>query len=427
MSAISINSIKAGMVLASDARDRNGRLLIRTGTSLTDESVRILKIWGVLEVDVEGVSRENLEDEALNVVDPAILAQASAEVAERFCFNDPDNPAVVELKRLCTQRNVEDLLSGMSVVQAAEEPLPADVSTDSPDASFPLAQPGARLTRVEPAQLVLEDIKLGSLPIICNKLLDVLNDPRSSATDVAEVISNDTDLSARLLRIVNSAFYGMRSKIDTVTRAVAILGGNQLLSLAMGMSVVNFFKDVPGDLVDMQSFWRHSVACGVASRLLASHRKTPNTERFFVAGLLHDIGRLVLFRELPEHAGQALALAASERIPLFEAEKKVLGFGHEKLGGVLLRSWKFPVSLEKNVYFHHAPHKAANRPEASIIHLADMMVNALELGSSGERLVPPLSAQAWEALELPPGVIAQIALQVNCQVEEILQFFLQDE
>ncbi|MBG0776885.1 MAG: HDOD domain-containing protein [Desulfovibrionaceae bacterium] len=420
MGKINITSLKPGMVLADTVLDRNGRLLLGKGVELAEKHLRIMKIWGVTEADVEGVTQESVEEELFKELDPAVLEAAGEYVRSRFVNNDLEHEAVAELVRLCTYRIAEEVSASSSVPGGLVSEEAARGAADAPD----LPYPGIR--EIDPYKLVHDDMKLGSLPMVFHKLVEVVNDSRSSASDVAEVIGNDIDLSARLLKVVNSSFYGLQSKIDTISRAVAVIGSNQLVSLAMGFSVITFFKGIPDSLINMRSFWTHSIACGIAARILASYHNTPNTERFFVAGLLHDIGRLVMYKTLPDPSLAALEMARRKDMLLFEAEREVLGFTHHKLGGIVLKRWKCPVSLEKNVQYHHEPERAPNRLEASILQFADIMANALEMGSSGERLVPRLEPSMWDTLGLPLSVISQTAAQMDYQVSEIVQFFTQE-
>jgi HD-like signal output (HDOD) protein len=142
-----------------------------------------------------------------------------------------------------------------------------------------------------------------------------------------------------------------------------------------------------------------------------------------VIGLLHDIGRLIIYKELPEHARFILERARTQDRLLTEVEREVLGFTHGKLGGTLLRKWKLPVSLEKSVRFHHRPLGAQNKQEAAVVCMANVLANALEQGSSGERLVPKLAPEDWEALNIPMSTLTQTVAQLDYQVDEILQFF----
>ncbi len=421
MGKLSVNAIKPGMVLESEVKDRNGRMLLGTGTLLNEKHLRILKIWGVEEADIKGVSGDSAAvDEAFpEDLDQDVLDRAEDFVRQRFVGSDLNYPPVRELIKFCTLRKAKEAMALDGQVLPTHRAMTTSEKASIEELKF--------LQLIDPADLIQEDMKLGSLPIIFHRLVDVVNDSRSSAMDIAEVIGNDPDLSARLLRVVNSAFYGLSSKIDTITRAVAIIGGNQLVSLAMGISVITYFKGIPNDLINMFSFWRHSIACGVGAKILAGHHKTPNTERFFVAGLLHDIGRLVIFKNAPDHGRRALGLARTQKKHLIDAENEVLGFGHDKMAGYLLKRWKLPVSLEKNVRFHHSVPQASNKLEAAILQVADIMTNAMELGCSGEFLVPPLGKDTWETLGLPVAVIPQSMAQMECQTDEIVQFFTQEE
>jgi putative nucleotidyltransferase with HDIG domain len=245
--------------------------------------------------------------------------------------------------------------------------------------------------------------------------------PNSSANDIAKVISRDTGLSARLLKIVNSPFYGFPSKIDTLSRAVTIVGTKQLSTLAMGLNIINVFNNIPSDLINMQSFLEHSIVCGIISRILASYKNIQNSERLFVAGLLHDIGRMILYNSAPVHAREALIKAKQFNSLLFKTEQETLGFDHTQIGGLLLKKWKLPISLENIVKYHHTPQKSQNPLEPAIVHLADIMTNALGMGSSGERLVPPLDPDAWELIDLSTNILALIINQMDRQVEETFQ------
>ena len=138
-----------------------------------------------------------------------------------------------------------------------------------------------------PEDLIRGAIEVGTIQTMYQRLIQVIDHPLSSASDVGKVIAEDPGLTARLLRLVNSPIYGFRSRIDTVSQAISIVGMTQLRDLAIGTSFMRLFAKVPSHLVDMDSFWRHSIACGLAARLLAANRREANVERYLVAGLLH--------------------------------------------------------------------------------------------------------------------------------------------
>lgn len=276
-------------------------------------------------------------------------------------------------------------------------------------------------TEQKASSLVEGNVTIQSLPTVYTRLDQAIANSRTPLAEIAEIISQDSGLSSRLLGLVNSSIYGFPSRVDTVSRAVVIVGTHQLRDLALATSVVSLFKGIPGDLVDMESFWRHSVACGVAARIIAGIKNAPNTERFFVGGVLHDIGRLVLFTRAPEEARESFAVRDREGRTLHEAEVAVLGCDHADVGQELVRRWRLPVLLEELVGFHHRPEEAIRYPlETAVLHISDVIANALQLGSSGEKYVPALSAIAWKTVGLGPHMLESILEQVEEQYTSVV-------
>jgi len=268
---------------------------------------------------------------------------------------------------------------------------------------------------------------LSSLPVIFTRINDAVNNPRSSLADIGRIIGEDPGLTARLLRIVNSAFYSFPSKIDTISRAVTIVGTQQLRDLALATSVMKVFRGIPEDLISMEAFWCHSIGCGISARVLASHRREANLERYFVTGMLHDIGRLVLFMNLPDRSRAAVMRCRSSGELLHRVEYDEIGFDHATVGSVLLQAWSLPTSLEEVVACHHTPQKSLRYPvETAIIHVADIVAHAMELGKSGEYCVPPLNPEAWERIRISASLFPDIAEEVQRQFQDATQMILQD-
>jgi len=274
---------------------------------------------------------------------------------------------------------------------------------------------------------LLHRLHVPSLPRICVWLTDAVNNPRTSTLEIAELIGNDAALTARLLRLVNSSFYGFPSKIETPSQAVMIIGTAHLCDLALTTSIVRLFKDIPEDLVSMESFWRHSIACGLATRVLAARRHEPHVERFFVAGMLHDIGRLVICQQAPALARETLMRARGDEDLLHHAERALMGFDHAAISGALLRAWGLPHSLEESVACHHQPDRAARFPlETALVHIGDVVVQAMELGTSGERFVPPLDGEAWDLVELSPRQLPEVIEAVERQFSDVTRAILEE-
>lgn len=268
---------------------------------------------------------------------------------------------------------------------------------------------------------------LGSYAGVLEELETALNDPSSTLGTVGEIIEKDPDLTARLLKLGNSSFFGFTSRIETVSETISLIGIQQVQDLISVATVVKVFDGVPSDLVNMESFWKHSLACGIAARTLALARRVPKPEKFFVGGLLHDVGRLVLYSRAPVEAREVFRICQGSGTGLLlrEAEAQALHFDHTEIGEALLRAWNYPANLTHAVRFHHHPISAgAFQLEASIIHVADALVNAMQLGSSGERRVPPVNLRAWERLALPLDALESTVEKVDAQIHEVEQAFL---
>jgi putative nucleotidyltransferase with HDIG domain len=221
--------------------------------------------------------------------------------------------------------------------------------------------------------------------------------------------------------------FGYFGKVDSISRAVTIIGTQQLRDLALAAAVMGVFKDIPEELVNMPSFWRHSIACGIIARSIAVYLRENNVERLFVAGILHDVGQLILFTSVPDRARQLLEQSRHDNELFFVTERKVLGFDHAELGGALLRSWKIPANVSDPVTFHHQPQRAEQFPlEAAIIHLADIVCQGLELGASGEWGVPPLDPKAWDRIGMPVTMLATIIKQAEPIIEETFAILAED-
>ena len=407
---IPVDQIKPGMVAAEAVVDCNGRMLVGRNTEFTEKHLRVMRIWRVMEVEVAGNTAET-QPEPSGEADPEVMARAVERVRKRFRHCNPKHPVAKELFRL-------------AVVKLAAEKDEGDRSGKRDDFSLPEDSPSP--APVSLRKLLQQDIKLPSLPSVFSEIQEVINNPRSSAHSIAAVIGKDTGLSARLLRLVNSPLYSFPSRIDSIQRAVTVVGTKQLSTIAMGMSIMNVFKSIPENLVDMTSFWRHSLAVAVIARVTAGLKNLPNSERLFVGGLLHDIGRMVIYNHLPGPARVVLQKAARDGDYVVEVESRVLGFTHSELGAELLQKWKLPVTLESMAQNHHNPVGAPYPLDAAIVHFADVMSNALDVGSSGEHLAPRLDEEAWKMLELPVGAIQQILFRLDHQLMEVGRSFLDE-
>ncbi len=268
---------------------------------------------------------------------------------------------------------------------------------------------------LDPASLVDETLELASLPAVVVRAMELLHDPQSSASDIGQVISNDPALSAKLLKIVNSAFYSFPSRIDTISRAITIVGTLEITDLILGSTAVDTFADLPNELVEMNQFWEHSLYTGVVARVLARQHRAPNPERFFVGGLLHDIGSLVLYNRCAAQSREALELARAGQ-PLHLAEQSIFGFDHSDVGALLMEAWNLPEAFIEAARYHHRPRQAHNHPlEAAMIHLADVMAATAHTTGSNTSQPPPIDPSAWEVTGLSVDITDTVISEADRQ------------
>lgn len=261
--------------------------------------------------------------------------------------------------------------------------------------------------------------KLGSLPAIVYRVFDVMDDPKSTASQIGRVINEDPAFTARLLKLVNSPFYGFTRKIDTVYRAVALIGHKELRSVVVAASAIKAFDGIPSELVSMPVFWKRSLTTAVVARVLAAFKREKEIERYFIAGLLHDIGSLLLYLQLPEEMVQVLHQHQSDGIALIKAEKIVLGYDHAEVGGALLKKWNLPPLTCAAVRFHPAPEKApeAERKAAYMVQLAKSIVDHHIERDPLLAETSEIDGSIWQANSLAPELLPKILQKAEQQFE----------
>jgi putative nucleotidyltransferase with HDIG domain len=261
------------------------------------------------------------------------------------------------------------------------------------------------------------------LPIVVNKITEMVSLPETSAKDIEAVVAKDQVLTGKLLRLVNSPFYGFPQRITTISRAVGIVGFEALRNLVFSSSVINLFKSGGTDIFNPREFWKHSIGTALAAKEIALHLGEKQVEEFFVGGLIHDIGKLVHDEYFRERFRQACHLALEKDILLREAEHQILRFTHEQTGGLLLTQWNLPPKVVAMVRHHHGPTNAQEYDrEAGVIHVADILCRAKGLGSGGDNKIPLLDHSTWNRLGLTFGDIEQVMKQMAEHFEDAVAF-----
>ncbi len=392
------------MILAEDVKDITSRHLLSKGQQISRKHIRVLKIWGISEVSVEGDHGEELSSGKES--DPEAVAAATRVLEDVFKLVDITHPALKEIFNISVAHRSRRILKDPESIYP-----------------HPMSEPSAPRKKSRPGKIDLANKKLPEIPTTIFELNEVLAAPFASAQEIGHIVNKSPSLASILLRIVNSAFYGFPSKIESTTQAVVLIGSKEISNLALGICMMQVFKGIPKEIVDMKQYIRHSVACGLLSRMIAAHLNIQQTEQMFTAGLLHDIGRLVIYKHFPEQALAFLYQAYEKKESLLSAEKTVPGLQHPVTGKALLEKWKLPLPLLDIVRYHHTPSNAGHPVMATIIHVADLMANAMGLGTSGECYIPAFDDLAWQRLGLSTAMMHTIAEQALHSMTSIESFF----
>ncbi len=258
---------------------------------------------------------------------------------------------------------------------------------------------------------------LPTLPPVITKLTKLLADDNTTVLHLARVIEKDQVLTSKVLRLVNSAFYGFPRRISTVSNAIVLLGFNVIRTLIITTSIFEMMQSE--DL----GLWEHSLGVAAASGILAKRLELKNPEEVTTAGLLHDLGKVVIRAEFPQSYKEIISLSEGKGLGFREVESKILGIDHGEIGLFLTNQWNLPERLVESIAFHHRIEKARRyKKEVAIVHLADILIRALGYGYGGDPWVPALDSKAWHLLGLKRADFEEILPELDDRLLE-LRFF----
>lgn len=269
--------------------------------------------------------------------------------------------------------------------------------------------------------LLTGDVRLASPPEIFLKISQILDDPTKTARDAEQVIRHDPGLTARLLRLVNSAFYGFPRQISSISHAITIVGARELRDLVLATVVVERFGRLPNKLMTMRAFWRVSVRSALLAREMGKcHAQSSSLRSVFVCGLLHEIGRLVIYAKIPELARAAILLAEGGMLEETEAERQIYGFDHYQLAYELARRWHLPEVITATLQWHEHPEEAGDfSRETALVALACRLSLAeIETPQQLEQM-PPTWGRLLDLLRLKRDVLSRSMEEADSHLQTV--------
>ena len=330
---------------------------------------------------------------------PATLdEQDSALFNHRFRFTERGNEVVETLYALATHWHLKNT--------SQRQPGPPQGNA-------------VAIPQIDPLDIVQLEVRLPPLPAVMLELQSVLQNRNFSSDQIAAVVAKDPALTVWLLKLVNSPYYGFSAKISTISRAVALVGTRQIQTLAVGGALNSLAVLLPKGLLNMELFWRHSIAVGIAAQEIWTLSGRPEGERMFVSGLLHDCGKLALAYAAPQVTAALNKSYTYEASPSYVLEKKLLEFDHARLGGMLLHRWNMPLPLVIAVLRHHHVDEPTRYPEAAAVHVADILITALGITDRASPPIPPLSMDAWNVLGLQPQALIDTVETLRVKLDDI--------
>ncbi len=264
------------------------------------------------------------------------------------------------------------------------------------------------------------------LPQTYISINEAVEDPESSFEDIAHIVAEDEDLAPRILRLANSSFYDYPSRVSAIPEALNVIGLQQIASMTLAAKLPSICQPTQDSPLDVTEFWRHCIAVGLCSRIMALDLREANAERFFLAGLFHKTGRLVLLKRDSKLAADLLDRTQKENTHLSTLEREAFGLECGEVSAALLSHWQLPENLLDLVHYYAKPVLAKNAVrDVSLLHIADFITQSLAIGNAGERFVPEFSEAAWDYSGLKESRLYYVVEELRRQILDVSPVFLQ--
>jgi len=267
--------------------------------------------------------------------------------------------------------------------------------------------------------------QIPTLPVIVEKILSIARDERTSAKDLSEFIEKDQAISNKILKIANSAYYGLMREVDSIQRSITVIGFNEVISLTIGMSVFSAFSQTEEKAgLGLKDLWLHAIGCATAAKEISKYLRADVGQQIFLNGLLHDMGKVIFVLFFPEEYKAVLEETKKGDNPLYRVEKKMLGIHHADLSGLLMERWHFPENLVLPARFHHNAIECPSdfRTNAMIVEIANAVCHKAGVGFSGNAIIPA-TGRVRQQLGMDQKDYEAMVANVEEQKPQIEEFF----
>ncbi len=265
---------------------------------------------------------------------------------------------------------------------------------------------------------------LPTLPVVVDRIISVASDPKTTTEELAEVISYDQGMTNKLLKLANSIYYAQKTKVETIKRAITVIGFDEIIGIALGMGILSSFTDKSGLSLDMKALWIHGIGVATVCKELAKRTNPGIANKIFIPGLLHDMGKVIFSVYFKDEYRKVRQLAMEKKRPLYFAESAVFKLDHAMLSALLMKRWHFPQSIMLPCRFHHSPESAPIKfkHQALILNLGDYLTQKAGIGHSGNP-VPVTVKNSPKKIGVNPSILRLVIDQLKKKEEEIKEFF----
>ncbi len=263
-----------------------------------------------------------------------------------------------------------------------------------------------------------------SLPEIIQKVNRTVSDDNATADQLGKIIEKDQALTSKVLRLANSSYYGLSRHVDSISRAITILGFNSVSSMALAVSVGGMFagKGREGSIA-LTDLWEHSLACGIGAKAVMDNVQNSSTDKAFLGGILHDVGKVLINMKFQQEQKAVISSVCGGGIKLLDAERQILGFTHAEIGAIMGELWNFPKDIVETVRYHHRPLSARiSRDTVCAVHMGNEIVKAMGLGKSTEPHVLPVMEEEWKCLEIKQAELPKIISAIHDEFNRAEEF-----